>query len=101
MREDLFQDELGVTALQGYLAHKNPLPRSTLQWPYAEGPMTALGGRDVAYERGSPVSGRVPWKMSESIQRAACRCERGPLGEAALQKNLAHKKTLSTLGRPP
>ena len=30
--------------VQGYLAHKNPSPSRTLQWPYALGPMVILGG---------------------------------------------------------
>ena len=30
--------------LQGYLSHKNPPPRRTLQWPDAKGPIVVLGG---------------------------------------------------------
>ena len=29
--------------LQGYLAHKKQLPRKTLQWDYAQGPMVVEG----------------------------------------------------------
>jgi len=41
-------------ALEGYLAHEKPRPLRTLQWDYAQGPMVALRGGAVSYERGTP-----------------------------------------------
>jgi len=35
---------VGAAALAGYLAHKKPHPRRSLQLAYAQGPMGALGG---------------------------------------------------------
>jgi len=41
--------------VQGYLAHKKPTFPRNLQKAYASGPMVALGGVAVSYERGTPV----------------------------------------------
>ena len=44
MLPDRQGQNLVMTALQGYLAHNNPPPLKTPQWPYAEGPVVILGG---------------------------------------------------------
>ena len=41
--------------VHGYLAHKKQHPPMTLQKEYAKGPMQALVGGGVSYERGTPV----------------------------------------------
>ena len=41
--------------LQGYLIHKKPPPRRTLQKGYGQGPVKVLGGAAVSCERGTPV----------------------------------------------
>ena len=46
--------------VQGHLTHKKQRPPRTLQQDYAQGPMVALGGWAVSYERGTPVHVRVP-----------------------------------------
>ena len=46
--------------VQGYLAHKKLQPPRTLQEDCALGPMVALGGGAVSYERGTPVPGQHP-----------------------------------------
>ena len=43
--------------LQGYLDLKKQHPPRNLQKDYAQGPMVALGGGAVSYERGTPVHG--------------------------------------------
>ena len=51
-----YKPDVSYNALQGYLAHKTPLSRRTLLWPYAWGLMVVPGGEVVSYERGNPVS---------------------------------------------
>ena len=46
--------------LQRYLAHTKTYPPKTLQWQYAQGPMVALEGEAVSYERGTPVTPAPP-----------------------------------------
>ena len=41
--------------LQGYLAHKKQRPPKTLQQDYDQGPMEALWGGGVFYERGTHI----------------------------------------------
>ena len=41
--------------IQGYLAHQNTPPPSTLQQAYAYGPMVVLGGGAISYQPGAPV----------------------------------------------
>ena len=45
---------------QGYLAHKKLHTPRTVQQDYAWGPMAALGGRAVSYQRGTPVRETPP-----------------------------------------
>ena len=42
--------------LRGYLAHKKLPPPRTLQWAYTLGPTVVLGGGQVSYGRGTPVT---------------------------------------------
>ena len=42
--------------VQGYLAHKNPLPPRTLQLDYTWGRIMVLGWGGGSYERGTPVT---------------------------------------------
>ena len=46
---------VGDERVQGYLAHTKQRPPRTLQSDHALGPMVALGGGAVSYERGTPV----------------------------------------------
>ena len=41
--------------LEGYLADKKPPSPRTLQYASGKGPMVAVGGEDVSYERGTSV----------------------------------------------
>ena len=53
-----------VGGVQGYLAHKKPPSRRTLQQAFAQGPMVILGGWAFSYERGTPV--RRPMRSNRS-----------------------------------
>ena len=44
-----------LLGIQGHLAHEKHPSRTTLQWPYAQGPMVILEGW-VFFERGTPVT---------------------------------------------
>jgi len=54
-------------SLQGYLAHKKPRLPSTLQYDHPKGPMVALGGEAVSYERGTPVERQSPQWARETF----------------------------------
>ena len=41
--------------LQGFIAHKKQRPSTVLQQACAQGPVVALEGGAVSYERGTPV----------------------------------------------
>ena len=58
-------------ALQGYLDHKKQRPPMTLQREYAQGPLAALTGVVVSYERSTPVVTAVlslfAWSLRQEV----------------------------------
>ena len=52
-----------LPAATGHLAHKKQRPPRNLQQDCAKGPVVALGGVAVSFERGIPVqqAARIPW----------------------------------------
>jgi len=98
--------ELSVARVQGDFAHKKHPPPRTLQYDSAHGPMVALGGVAVSYERGTPPGSdpsqdpsqdsrdTIPFRMGQHSHVGWPESPR-ELSVARVQECLAHKN------RPP